>query len=95
MKTCELESMFNVTANEIAEWDEGACKGSLPGKPSKKVVYGPGRPQLFGETMKQIGFREPVSKANIIEIRANTLGLKRSDYLRTLVDDDLRKVGLI
>lgn len=95
MKTSELEKMFNVTPKELDTWEKNASRGVFDGKSSGKVIYGPGRPMLFGESTKQIGFREPESKINIISRRAKTLGLKRSDYLRKLVDEDLRKVGMI
>ena len=95
MKTKELEKMFNVKHEEIEKWDEEATHGVLPGVSSGKVVFGPGRPQMFGEDTKQIGFREPASKASKISARASSLGLRRSDYLRHLVDEDLRKVGML
>jgi hypothetical protein len=95
MNTKELEQMFNVTAEEIDKWDEDACKGVLPGKPKGEVIFGPGRPMMFGERTQQVGFREPVSKVDIITKRAKILGVKRSDYLRNLVDADLRSVGMI
>ena len=95
MKAIELEKMFNVDAEEIERWDKQASRGILPGKPSGKVEFGPGRPQMFGEEMCQIGFREPESKANLIKQRASNLGLKRSDYLRHLIDADLKNVGML
>ena len=64
-------------------------------RPSGEVVFGPGRPSMFGEDTKQIGFREPLTKINMISLRAKNLGLRRSDYLRSLVDEDLLKAGMI
>ena len=95
MDTKELERMFNVTSEEIEKWDEEACNGILPGKSRGDVIVGPGRPKVFWEKTQQIGFREPESKARIISKRANSLGIKRSEYLRRLVDEDLRKVGML
>ena len=95
MNTNKLEQMFDVSAQEIEKWDADACKGILPGKSKGDVVYGPGRPAMFGEETKQVAFREPVSKVNIISKRAKNLGVKRSDYLRDLVDADLRSVGML
>lgn len=44
--------------------------------------------------MRQVGFKEPVRKIEVMDRRARQLGLRRSDYLRRLVDDDLRAAGL-
>ena len=49
---------------------------------------------LFGEETKQVGFREPVSTIEKIDRRARQLGMKRSDYLRHLVDMDLVAAGI-
>ena len=95
METTELEKMFNVTAEELDERENDASKGVLHGKPAGDVLFGPGRPSMFGEDTKQIGFREPLTKVNMISVRAKNLGLRRSDYLRRLVDDDLLKAGMI
>ena len=91
----ELEKMFNVKAQDLDKWEAEASEGILPGKACGEVVYGPGRPMMFGEETHQIGFREPASKITIISRRAKNLGMRRSDYLRKLVDEDLRKVGMI
>lgn len=48
---------------------------------------------MFGEAMQQVGFREPLSKVKAIDERACALGMKRSDYLRALVDADLAQAG--
>ena len=95
MKTEELEKMFNVTTEQLDVWERDASEGVLHGKPSGEVVFGPGRPSMFGEDTKQIGFREPLTKINMISLRAKNLGLRRSDYLRSLVDEDLLKAGMI
>ena len=49
---------------------------------------------LFDEEMKQVGFKEPVNKILLIDIRAAQLGMKRSEYLRHLVDEDLKLAGI-
>ena len=95
MEAKELEKMFNVTSEELTQWEADASNGVLHGRPTGKVVFGPGRPSMFSEGTKQIGFREPLTKANMITLRAKNLGLRRSDYLRRLVDEDLVKAGLI
>ena len=49
---------------------------------------------MFDEEMKQVGFKEPMSKILLIDIRAAQLGMKRSEYLRHLVDEDLKLAGI-
>ncbi len=49
---------------------------------------------MFGEEMRQVGFKEPLSRVALIDARASQLGLKRSDYLRDLVEKDLAAAGL-
>lgn len=44
--------------------------------------------------MRQVGFKEPLRKVNAIDRRANQLGMKRSEYLRYLVDRDLEVAGI-
>jgi predicted DNA binding CopG/RHH family protein len=44
---------------------------------------------MFGEEMRQVGFKEPIGKVEAIDRRAASLGLKRSEYLRMLVERDL------
>ena len=53
-----------------------------------------GRPLKFGQEMRQVGFKEPLSKVEAIDRRAAELGMRRSDYLRHLVDADLKLAGL-
>ncbi len=65
---------------------------SLHGEPRGEVVVG--RPLKFGEEMRQVGFKEPIRKIELIDRRASQLGLKRSDYLRQLVDRDLDAAGI-
>jgi hypothetical protein len=44
--------------------------------------------------MRQVGFKEPESVVAAIDARAQQLGMKRSDYLRHLVDADLKAAGI-
>lgn len=72
---------------------ENIEKGVFPGKEwSGETVVG--RPLKFGEEMKQVGFKEPLNKIAAIDARAAQLGMKRSDYLRHLVDEDLARAGV-
>lgn len=77
----------------IAAICEDLEKGILPGDywSGETIV---GRPLKFGEEMKQVGFKEPLNKIAAIDARAAQLGMKRSDYLRHLVDEDLARAGV-
>ncbi len=92
MSAKELEERFGVTSEELDRLEEDAANGILHGEPRGEVIVG--RPLKFGEEMKQVGFKEPVRKIEAIDRRAAQLGLKRSDYLRRLVDDDLEAAGI-
>jgi len=89
----ETLEKFGVTEKQLEEWEADAAKGILPGKPAGEVVVG--RPLKFGEETKQVGFKEPLSKIDAIERRAKQLGMRRSDYLRGLVDADLKAAGMV
>jgi len=67
-------------------------KGIYHGGERGKVVRG--RPLMFGEETRQVGFKEPLGKVKAIDKRAKQLGMKRSDYLRHLVDEDLKLAGI-
>lgn len=89
----ELETMFEITAEEIAEIDADASKGILHGR-AAKTVTGPGRPPMHDEPMQQVTFKEPANRVRAIDERAAQLGMRRSDYLRQLVENDLECVGM-
>lgn len=84
----ELEDMFGVTAEQIEEWDEMMVRGEIPGEPVGEVIVG--RPLLFGVELKSVGFKETEDKIKAMDKRADSLGMRRSDYLRWLVDQDLK-----
>lgn len=87
MTSSEVEEVFGITSNQLDDWERDAATGILHGAPRGDVVTG--RPLMFGEETRQVGFREPVSKIEAIDRRASQLGMGRSDYLRHLVDSDL------
>ncbi len=91
----EIEERFGITSEQLDQWEDDASKGIFHGEPSGPVVTGPGRPMMFGEEMRQVGFKEPLSRVELIDARAAQLGLKRSDYLRGLVEKDLAASGLV
>lgn len=86
-RDAELEKAFDVTPEQLATWDQDASRGEFPGKPVGSISVG--RPRKFGDTLKSIGFKETERKIEAIDHRAASLGMKRSDYLRYLVDKDL------
>lgn len=88
----EVERDYGISAEQLDAWDRDVCEGKLHGEPRGAVVRG--RPLKFGQEMRQVGFKEPMSKVRAIDKRAAQLGMGRSDYLRHLVDEDLRTAGL-
>ena len=93
MTNDELLERFDVTADQLDQWERDASRGKLPGSPAGKVMVG--RPLKFGERTRQIGFKEPLHVVQAIDDRARQLKLARSDYLRSLVEKDLRSAGLL
>lgn len=91
MTSKEIEVKYGMTVAELDALSEDAEKGILHGEVREMLA---GRPLMFGEEMKQVGFKEPVRKIAAIDARARQLGMKRSDYLRHLVDKDLRAAGI-
>lgn len=91
----EVEEKFGITREQLDQWEKDATEGIFHCEPSGPVITGPGRPMMFGEEMRQVGFKEPLSRVALIDERAAQLGLKRSDYLRDLVEKDLAASGLV
>ena len=83
----ELEEMFDISAERIEELDEMLVRGELPGEP----VYG--RPLKFGEPLQVVTFKDTEQHVSAMDRRASDLGLKRSDYLRWLISQDLAAAG--
>lgn len=88
----ELESMFDVTSEQIQQWDEMLVRGEVPGESTGDVIMG--RPLKFDEPMKTIVFKEPEGRIAAIDSRAEDLGMRRSDYLRWLIEKDLATAGV-
>ena len=90
MKTAEeLEKLFGVTAGEIKKLAAPWEADEVAGVPVGKIIVG--RPLKFGEELRPIGFKETKLKIDAIDERASFLGMKRSDYLRWVVDKDLEQ----
>ncbi|MCH4082921.1 MAG: hypothetical protein DUD33_00910 [Coriobacteriaceae bacterium] len=89
MKTAkELENMFGISSERIREVDEKASRGELEGDAVSSVT-GPGRPPMFEEPVQQVTFKESSEVVRAMDRRAKQLGIRRSDYLRRLVENDL------
>lgn len=89
----ELEKAFGISQDRIEKLDKDACNGILAGK-AGATVTGPGRPPLSNGPLQQVAFKESAETVRAIDERAAQLGLRRSDYLRQLVENDLHCVGL-
>jgi len=61
-------------------------RGEWPGTESKIVQ---GRPLMFGEELQSVTFKVPVRKVAVLDSKAASLDMSRSDYLRRLLDKDL------
>ena len=92
LTSSEVEEKFGLTAEQLDCWEADAADGILHGEPEGKVERG--RPLMFGEETRQVGFKEPLSTVEAIDKRAGQLGMRRSDYLRHLVAADLEAAGL-
>ncbi|EOS50008.1 hypothetical protein [Adlercreutzia caecimuris] len=88
----EIEEMFGLTREDIEELAAPWEAGEIPGVPVGEVIVG--RPLKFGEHLKLVGFKETEQKIERMDKRADSLGMKRSDYLRWLVDRDLAAAGI-
>jgi hypothetical protein len=72
-------------------FDEMAKKyedGTWGGKLGKLVV---GRPSLADEDVKSVSFRLPISKIAMMDARAAAKGKTRSEFLRSMIEEELSK----
>ena len=92
LSTNEVEKHFGLSAERIDELERDAANGMLHGTPVGEITRG--RPFMFGEEMRQVGFKEPLQKVAAIDRRAEQLGMQRSEYLRSVVDADLELAAL-
>ena len=86
MSTTEIEKKYGISAAKLDEIDEKASRGELPGEPGPVSA---GRPLKFGTALTMVGYKEVPETVEAIDRRANSLGMTRSDYLRSLVRKDL------
>lgn len=87
LSAAEVEEKFGYTDAQLEAMEADAAAGRFHGEPDGEPVFG--RPLKFGEPMRQVGFKEPLTKVQAIDRRAAQLGMRRSEYLRYLVDADL------
>ncbi len=89
----EMEERFDLTREQLAEREEIYAQGDIPDSPI--YVKKPGRPPKFADDVQLVGFKEPVTIVELMDKRAEDLGVSRSDYLRGLVDEDLKSAGML
>lgn len=87
----EIEERFGISQAQVEEWSAAWERGELPGEPVGEVTYG--RPLKFGEPLQVVTFKDTEQHVSAVDRRASELGLKRSDYLRWLISQDLAAAG--
>ena len=87
----EIEERFGISQAQVEEWSAAWERGELPGEPVGEVTYG--RPLKFGEPLQVVTFKDTEQHVSAMDRRASDLGLKRSDYLRWLISQDLAAAG--
>ena len=81
----EIEERFGISQAQVEEWSAAWERGELPGEPVGEVTYG--RP------LQVVTFKDTEQHVSAMDRRASDLGLKRSDYLRWLISQDLAAAG--
>lgn len=92
MTAKEIEKKYGISQEQVEEWAAPWERGELPGEPIGEVIIG--RPLKFGEPMQTVTFKDTEKHVSAMDVRAKELGLKRSDYLRQLIANDLAAAGL-
>lgn len=88
----EIEARFGISEAEVQAAAEPWEHGDVVGEASGPIRIG--RPLKFGESLQFVGFKLPAQQAEAMDLRASSLGLSRSDYLRQLVYADLANEAL-
>ena len=88
MTAKEIERKYGISTSKLEEVDERAVAGELPGESGPVSA---GRPLKFGTALKMVGYKEVPETVEAIDRRAGSLGMTRSDYLRSLVRQDLAR----
>ena len=83
IKTKSGVELTDEMMDQIAEAFE---RGEWPGAESKIVK---GRPLMLGEELQSVTFKMPARKVAVLDHKAASLDMSRSDYLRNLLDNDL------
>ena len=84
----ELKEKYGISEEEIYELEKSADAYDESKWP-KGDIHVMGRPFLYGTRMKSITYRDTEEEIALIDERAASLDLSRSDYLRALVRKDL------
>ncbi len=84
----EIEEKYGIDAVKLDTIEADAARGDLPGLSGP---VSPGRPLKFGAALKLVGYKELPETVEAIDKRASSLGMSRSDYLRSLVRQDLAR----
>ena len=88
MTAKEIEKKYGTSATKLDGIEGKAARGELPGEPGPVSA---GRPLKFGTALKMVGYKEVPETVEAIDRRAESLGMTRSDYLRSLVRKDLAR----
>ena len=84
--TVITKSGYAVTDEQMEELADAFERGEWP-KGESRIVRG--RPLMLGEKMKSVTYKDTETEIALMDQRAATLGMSRSDYLRHLVRQDL------
>lgn len=88
----ELLESYGISAAELNDLDASADAYDRGEWPKGRIVS-TGRPSLYGDRMKSVTYRDTEREIALMDERAASLKMSRSDYLRYLVRKDLASVG--
>jgi len=77
----EMEERFDLTREQLAEREEIYAQGDIPDSPIS--VKKPGRPPKFADDVQLVGFKEPVTIVELMDKRAEDLGVSWKYYILT------------
>lgn len=91
MEREEMNVLLGMTEDEMdaiaAEYESDNWDASSLGKVAM------GRPTLYDQPMRSVTFKEYAPTVVKIDLRAESLGMSRSDYIRGLIDRDLAGIA--
>jgi hypothetical protein len=90
MTATDLEQSFDVTPEQLSEWDKMACNGQLPGNNwSTDVIRGPGRPRVLDEDQVTVSFRIPYAQKEKLERISDANDITMSTLIRQTLEREL------